>query len=82
MPWRIIQIQWRHSAIPFYGVSNHLIICDCGSMTSIYEIAYRGVFSYPEVAELIVGPVREFIETLVHRYDETVRLPEASSRTR
>jgi hypothetical protein len=42
------------------------------------EIVHRGVFSDPEDAELIVGHAREFIETLVHRYDETFRLPEAS----
>ncbi len=42
------------------------------------EIVHRGVFSDPEDAELIVGHAREFIETLVHRYDEAFRLPEAS----
>jgi hypothetical protein len=46
------------------------------------EIVHRGVFSDPEDAASIVGQAREFIETLVHRYDDTFRLPEASLRTR
>jgi len=44
------------------------------------EIVHRGIFADPQDAEVIVGLAREFIETLVHLYDETFRLPEAATR--
>jgi hypothetical protein len=44
------------------------------------EIVHRGVFSDPEDAELIVGHAREFIATLVHRYEPAFRLLDKASR--
>lgn len=72
--------------ICFNGVKNNEFKKLHAAAKSIHEVrnevVHRGVFSDPEDAELIVGLAREFIETLVHRYDETFCLREATSRAR
>ncbi len=44
------------------------------------DIVHRGIFSDPEDADSIVAHAREFIETLVHRYDKSFSLPDGASR--